>query len=92
MNTDIVAQAIEFYDSGDYDKAFELAAQFDKYQRDSFFKYTGIDLDPERTLDARIVIGAYKIESEPDEAKKTEYLNVYDSLVEKKLRYNRNTQ
>lgn len=87
IQTDIVAQAIDYYDNGEHEKAFELAAQFDKYQRDSFFKYTGIDLDPERTLDARIVIGAYKIESEPDETKKAEYMKVYDSLVDKKINY-----
>ncbi|MFD2334750.1 hypothetical protein ACFSR7_36365 [Cohnella sp. GCM10020058] len=77
---DIVATAIELYEEGKYEEAYELTAQFDRYQQDTFFKATGVETLEDRML-ARIRVGAYKIEKEKDPKKRADMLKVYDKLV-----------
>ena len=77
---DIVQKAIEFYEEGRYEEAFELSAQFDRYQQDHFFKATG-QMSREDMLKPRILVGAYKIEKEKDPDKRRKMMAHYDSLV-----------
>lgn len=79
-NMDIVASAVELFEDGKYEEAYELSAQFDRYQQDTFFKATGVESDEDLVL-ARIRVGAYKIEKEKDAEKKQKMLGIYDALV-----------
>ncbi len=81
---DIVAAAIDLYEEGKYEEAYELSAQFDRYQQDTFFKATGVESTEDHLL-ARIRVGAYKIEKEKDPAKRQEMIKVYDKLLEELL-------
>lgn len=81
---DIVQEACDLYENGQYEEAFELAARFDKYQQDMFFKSTGQTSQEDRT-EGRKLIGAYMIQSEkekenPDQEKIEKWLRVYDQL------------
>lgn len=77
---DIVATAIELYESGKFEEAYELSAHFDRYQQDTFFKATGVESLEDRLL-ARIRVGAYKIEKEKDSKKRADMDRVYDQLI-----------
>lgn len=78
---DIVARAVDLYEEGKYEEAFELSAQFDRYQQDSFFKATG-QTTVEQEIQGRILVGAYKIDKEKDPKKKAALMKVYDQLCE----------
>lgn len=78
---DIVTTAIELFEEGKYEEAYELSAQFDRYQQDTFFKATGVESHEDRIL-ARIRVGAYKIDKEKNPVLKKQMIEVYDKLVE----------
>lgn len=83
---DIVQEAIDLYENEKYEEAFELAAQFDKYQQDTFFKATGQTSDTDRK-EGRKLIGAYMIQKEKekensDQEKVDKWMKVYDQLCE----------
>lgn len=81
---DIVQEAIDLYENEHYEEAYELVAQFDKYQVDMFFKATGQMTHEERT-EGRKLIGAYKIQAEkekenPSQEDIEKWMKLYDQL------------
>lgn len=77
---DIVAAAIELHEDGKYEEAYELSANFDRDQQETFFKATRVETAEDEIL-ARIRVGAYKIQKEKNTAKKKQMMEVYDALV-----------